>query len=125
MQWKGPDNVQRFRLYEGWDDLLRAGNMFALDYSLNRQAQDDWPDEKLPDYDATKVWTPDLFLEQSEREDLLAACELFRVGKVIEGMPRFRDYVRAREIRIFKELFMRYPDAVEFALSPNDLTVSQ
>lgn len=111
MRWRGPDGSERLHRYEGANDLWHTGNLFALDESLNRSAQDAWPDEKLQYYEEQGLWPPSLFLSATERQDLLAACELFRKGKVADGMPTFRRYVKARELRLFEDLERRYPRA--------------
>ena len=116
MRWRGPAGSERLQRYEGANDLWRTGNLFALDESLNRSAQDKWPDEKLNYYAKTGLWPPSLFLSDTERGDLLSACELFKKNKVVEGMPKFRRYVKARELRIFEELKRRYPRAFVLAL---------
>jgi hypothetical protein len=111
MRWRGPGGGGRPRRYDGAYDVWHTGNLFALDESLNRASQDSWPAEKLKFYDEKGLWPPSLFLSPTERKDLLASCELFKRDKVADGMPKFRGYVRARELRIFEELQRRYPRA--------------
>lgn len=115
MRWKGHDGTWRLQRYPGADRVWHTGNLFALDMELNRSAQDAWPDEKLRLYGDKGVSLEQLFLVESEREDLLEACALIKKRDVEAGVPRLVRYVEARELRIFDELRRRFPRAFVFA----------
>lgn len=115
LKWKGTDGTRKLQRHPDSWCIGRAGNLLALDASLNRSAGMGWPDEKLRQYREAGHWPPDLFLSASEESALLEACDALRDKRVHEGATLLSRYVRERELRIFAAVVARFPMLVELA----------
>jgi hypothetical protein len=101
-----------------------AGNLWALDRPINNAASDRSPSAKfkmlaaLPDAHLPSRWpSPEsASLTDSERQDLLAAEELIAASDVETAMVRFRSYVVARGLRMYREVVEQLPLIERFAL---------
>ena len=121
LKWRGADGTWKLQRHPDSWCIGRAGNLLALDASLNRSAGMRWPDEKLLQYREAKHWPPDLFLSASEESVLLEACDALRNKRVPDGATLLSRYVRERELRIFAAVVARFPTFVELANRPEVL----
>ena len=121
MKWKGPKEKQRLQRHPGASDLLRAGNLYILDRTLNQSAGKKWPDEKLEGIFPGRLWPESLFLDPEDAELLKNACEHLRSKdramseRVPDGMRAFGEYVDRRELLIFEKIREQFPLALRFA----------
>ena len=115
LKWKGPEGSRKLQRHPDSWCISRAGNLLALDASLNRSAGMDWPDDKLRQYREAGHWPPDLFLSAAEEKMLVEACAVLREKKVAEGAAHLSRYVRERELRIFAAVVGRFPAMLELA----------
>jgi len=121
MKWRGPHGEQKLQRHPAASSLLSAGNLYVLDRTLNRSVGKKWPDDKLEKEFPGRLWPPDLFLEEDEKEALKSACVHLRDkerelhDRIPAAMEAFTDYVDRRELRIFEQIEREFPLALEFA----------
>lgn len=117
MKWKGLNDDQIRKRHPGAADVFRVGNLFILDRSLNREARDEWPDQKLNEIYRDRLWH-DLFLADDERKDLLCACDALKAERVRDGMASFAEYVSKRELSVYDRITAAFPASLRFAGDP-------
>jgi hypothetical protein len=109
LRWKGSDGKAKLQRHPGAWKAYRAGNLMALDASLNRAAGKKLPDEKLDMYREAAHWPPDLYLSATEEEVIRLASAAVRDGRIADAAESVAKYVAERESRIFAEVTRRFP----------------
>ena len=138
-------NNNRKKYHEDKKYVDYSGNKWALEGKLNRLASDKWPSEKLRlleketgTGDVPNRWPAkdQEFMTRKERFDLISAERYFRFSirtrasnerdnYVNLGMSKFKEFVDARRLRLYREVLKSFEHLPRFAGINPDANVAQ